>query len=143
MFSGILLAACTPAQPNPAQAARPSETPGTPLAANAPGANPAAPQTMLYYVCGKPGIDTHARSPDQAHPFNMGVSFISASNGAPLSNVTVRVRRHGRVLMDFVAQGAQCLFSVPEADYRIEGTWRGEMKFEIVQTGTMNAQIKW
>lgn len=25
----------------------------------------------------------------------------------------------------------------------IEGTYRGEMKFEIVQTGTMNAQIRW
>ena len=98
---------------------------------------------MLYYVCGKPGIDAQAKSPDQGHPFNLGVLFISASNGAPLSNVAVKVRRHGRVLMDFVAQGPQCLFAVPEADYRIEGTWRGEMKFEIVQTGTMNAQIKW
>jgi hypothetical protein len=45
--------------------------------------------------------------------------------------------------MDFVAAGPHCLFSVPDADYRIEGTYRGEMKFEIVQTGTMNAQIKW
>ncbi|HKT95106.1 MAG TPA: hypothetical protein VJS30_01045 [Paraburkholderia sp.] len=98
---------------------------------------------MLYYVCGKPGIDTHAKSPAQGHPFNMAVSFVSASNGAPLSNVAVKVRRHGRVLMDFVAQGPQCLFAVPEADYRIEGTYRGEMKFEIVQTGTMNAQLKW
>ncbi|MCG5075155.1 hypothetical protein [Paraburkholderia tagetis] len=147
VLSGILLVACTPVQPDSAQAARPSETsgaqPGSPLASSAPAANPAAGQTMLYYVCGKPGIDGHEKSPAQGHPFNMGVSFVSASNGAPLSNVAVKVKRHGRVLMDFVAQGPQCLFSVPEADYRIEGTWRGEMKFEVVQTGTMNAQIKW
>lgn len=73
----------------------------------------------------------------------MAVSFVSASDGAMLSDVSVKVRRHGRVLMEFVAAGPHCLFSVPEADYRIEGTYRGEMKFEIVQTGNMNAQIKW
>lgn len=147
MFSVVFLVACTHAQPDSAQSANstqaPGAQPGAPLAANSPSTNPASAQTMLYYVCGKRGIDAHAKSPDQGHPFNMSVSFVSASNGAPLSNVAVKVRRHGRVLMDFVAQGPQCLFSVPEADYRIEGTYRGEMKFEIVQTGTMNAQIKW
>lgn len=142
MLSAVLLVGCTGAQSDPAQTA-PGVQPGAPLASNSAAGNPAPSQGMLYYVCGKPGIDAHAKSPDQAHPFNMSVSFISASNGAPLSNVAVRVRRHGRVLMDFVAQGPQCLFSVPEADYRIEGTYRGEMKFQIVQTGTMNAQIKW
>jgi hypothetical protein len=39
--------------------------------------------------------------------------------------------------------GPSCFISAPEADYRIEGTYRGEMKFEIVQTGNMSAQIKW
>ncbi|MFD1554891.1 hypothetical protein ACFSHT_04500 [Paraburkholderia silviterrae] len=140
-MSVLLLGACT--RPESAQTAGPAAAPGAPLASNSPASNPAAPQTMLYYVCGKPGIDAHAKSPDQAHPFNLGISFVSASNGAPLSHVAVRLRRHGRVLMDFVAQGPECLFAVPEADYRIEGTYRGEMKFEIVQTGTMNNQIKW
>jgi hypothetical protein len=32
---------------------------------------------------------------------------------------------------------------VPSASYRIEGTFRGEMKFEIVETGTFDTQIKW
>ncbi|MFC4704731.1 hypothetical protein [Paraburkholderia caffeinitolerans] len=98
---------------------------------------------MLYYVCGNMNIDGHVTSPDPQHPFNLGVSFISSSGNAPLTEVSVKVRRHGRVLMDFIAAGPHCLFSVPDADYRIEGTYRGEMKFEIVQTGTMNAQIKW
>ncbi|MFD1561868.1 hypothetical protein ACFSHT_40505 [Paraburkholderia silviterrae] len=148
-----------------AQIARPVGTqnsqPITPMTAPAPSApmaptaapiptapagqstSPAAPQQMLYYVCGNTNIDTHVTSPDPQHPFNLGVTFVSSSGGAPLTEVSVKVRRHGRVLMDFIAAGPHCLFSVPEADYRIEGTYRGEMKFEIVQTGTMNAQIKW
>lgn len=109
----------------------------------APASGPAASQQTLYYVCGGAGVGGRATSPDPAHPFNLGVSFVSASNGAPLSDVSVKLRRHGRVLMDFIAAGPHCLFSVPDADYRIEGTYRGEMKFEIVQTGNMNAQIKW
>jgi hypothetical protein len=112
-------------------------------AAAARATSPAAPQQMLYYVCGNTNIDGRVTSPDPQHPFNLGVTFVASSNGAPLTNVSVKVRRHGRVLMDFVASGPHCLFSVPEADYRIEGTYRGEMKFEIVQTGTLNAQIKW
>jgi hypothetical protein len=105
--------------------------------------SPVPPQEIPYYVCGKRGFEAHATSPNRKHPFNMGVSFVSGAHGAPLSDVAVKVRRHGRVLLDFVASGPHCLFSAPEADYRIEGTYRGEMKFEIVQTGTMNAQIRW
>ncbi|MGF6595373.1 hypothetical protein P3T23_000080 [Paraburkholderia sp. GAS448] len=135
--------------PAASQIARPATSqtmqPASPQTAQptAPASGAVAPQQMLYYVCGGAGVDGRATSPDPAHPFNLGVSFISASNGAPLSEVSVKLRRHGRVLMDFIAAGPHCLFSVPEADYRIEGTYRGEMKFEIVQTGNMNAQIKW
>lgn len=151
VLSGFLLIAGCGVQPVEAQYARPVESQGTqsptplataPMPPRPPSAS-AAPQQMLYYVCGKPGFDAHVTSPDPGHPFNMAVSFVSASDGALLSDVAVRVRRHGRVLMDFVAAGPHCLFSVPDADYRIEGTYRGEMKFEIVQTGNMNAQIKW
>ncbi len=100
-------------------------------------------QEMLYYVCGETGLEKTVTSPDPKHPFNLGITFVAQPNGAPLSNVSVRLRRHGRVLMDFVAGGPRCLFSVPAADYRIEGTYRGEMKFEIVETGTFDTQIKW
>ncbi|CAB3752280.1 hypothetical protein LMG29739_01490 [Paraburkholderia solisilvae] len=106
------------------------------------GANPEA-QEMLYYVCGQAGLEKTVTSPDPKHPFNLGVTFLAQQNGTPLSDVTVRLRRHGRVLMDFVAGGPHCLFSVPSASYRIEGTYRGEMKFEIVETGTFDTQIKW
>lgn len=160
MVTGMLLIAGTCALSAHAQIARPSTTPSpittpampvaaqnlqtaAPQAPSRPSANPALPQEMLYYVCGSRGLDTHVTSPDPQHPFNLGVSFVSASTGAPLNEVSVKLRRHGRVLMDFVAAGPYCLFSVPEADYRVEGTYRGEMKFEIVQTGNMNAQIKW
>lgn len=98
---------------------------------------------MLYYVCGNAGMESHVTSPDPQHPFNLGVTFVSSADSGPLTQVAVKLRRHGRVLMDFVAAGPYCLFSVPDADYRIEGTYRGEMKFEIVQTGNLNAQIKW
>jgi hypothetical protein len=121
-------------------------TPTAPPTARAPAAqttSTAAPQQMLYYACGNTNIDGHVTSPDPQRPFNLGVTFISSSNGAPLTDVSVKLRRHGRVLMDFVASGPHCLFAVPEAEYRIEGTYRGEMKFGIIQTGTMNAQIKW
>ncbi|WP_027797041.1 hypothetical protein [Paraburkholderia acidipaludis] len=146
-LAGMLLIAAAVTAPADAQIARPVGTSGTqsaaPLAPSTPPAGSASPQPMLYYVCGNPGIESQVTSPDPQHPFNLGVSFIAATNGAPLTNVSVKVRRHGRVLMDFVAAGPHCLFSVPDADYRIEGTYRGEMKFEIVQTGTMNAEIKW
>lgn len=133
-------------QPVPPMNAPAPAAPMAPPASPAPAARattPAAPQEMLYYVCGNTNIDSHVSSPDPQHPFNLGVTFVSSQSGAPLTEVSVKVRRHGRVLMDFVASGPHCLFAVPEADYRIEGTYRGEMKFEIVQTGTMNAQIKW
>jgi hypothetical protein len=100
-------------------------------------------QEMLYYVCGEAGLEKTVTSPDPKHPFNLGISFVAQQNGAPLADVAVRLRRHGRVLMDFVAGGPHCLFSVPSASYRIEGTYRGEMKFEIVETGTFDTQIKW
>ena len=100
-------------------------------------------QEMLYYVCGQAGLEKTVTSPDPRHPFNLGITFVGQQNGAPLSDVAVRLRRHGRVLMDFVAGGPRCLFSVPSASYRIEGTYHGEMKFEIVETGTFDTQIKW
>ena len=99
-------------------------------------------QEMLYYVCGQAGLEKTVTSPDPKHPFNLGVTF-AQQNGTPAPDVAVRLRRHGRVLMDFVAGGPHCLFSVPSASYRIEGTFRGEMKFEIVETGTFDTQIKW
>jgi hypothetical protein len=111
-------------------------------AAGASGANSEA-QEMLYYVCGQAGFEKTVVSPDPKHPFNLGITFVTQQNGAPLSDVAVRLRRHGRVLMDFVAGGPRCLFSVPSASYRIEGTYHGEMKFEIVETGTFDTQIKW
>jgi hypothetical protein len=143
----IVTAACVAVAE--AQIARPAgsqsmqSTTPMPLAPPASSPSAATAQQMLYYVCGNSNLEDHVSSPDPQHPFNLGISFVSSSNGTPLSDVSVKVRRHGRVLMDFVAAGSHCLFSVPDADYRIEGTWKGEMKFEIVQTGTMNAQIKW
>ncbi|MCG5076165.1 hypothetical protein [Paraburkholderia tagetis] len=137
------MAPATPSAPaaptaSPTSAAATAATAATPRTTS-----PAAPQQMLYYVCGNTNIDAHVTSPDPQHPFNLGVTFVSSSGGAPLADVSVKVRRHGRVLMEFVASGPHCLFSMPDAEYRVEGTYRGEMKFEIVQTGTMNAQIKW
>jgi len=71
-------------------------------------------QEMLYYVCGQAGLEKTVTSPDPKHPFNLGITF-AQQNGAPASDVAVRLRRHGRVLMDFVAGGPHCLFSVPSA----------------------------
>ncbi|WP_322069746.1 hypothetical protein [Paraburkholderia bannensis] len=126
----------------------PTAPPATAPAAAAPSIDvptntSSAPQQMLYYVCGNSGMESHVTSPDPQHPFNLGVMFVSSADSGPLNQVAVKLRRHGRVLMDFVAAGPYCLFAVPDADYRIEGTYRGEMKFEIVQTGNLNAQIKW
>jgi len=147
LLAGAMLLVLT--GPAGAQIARPGGSqntyPSAPQTAQPtlPASNAAAPEQMLYYVCGGADVGGRAKSPDPAHPFNLGVSFVSASDGSPLSDVSVKVRRHGRVLMDFVAAGPHCLFSVPDADYRVEGMYRGEMKFEIVQTGNLNAQIKW
>ncbi len=110
--------------------------------AAAAGANVEA-QDMLYYVCGQAGLEKTATSPDPKHPYNLGITFVAQQNSAPLSDVAVRLRRHGRILMDFVASGPRCLFSVPSASYRIEGTYHDEMKFEIVETETYDTQIKW
>jgi hypothetical protein len=142
VLSGTVLIAVACVQTGSGQIAQQGESQSVQQVADS-AESPVPPQEIPYYVCGKRGFEAHATSPNRKRPFNMGVSFVSGANGAPLSDVAVKVRRHGRVLLDFVASGPHCLFSAPEADYRIEGTWRGEMKFEIVQTGTMNAQIRW
>jgi hypothetical protein len=131
--------ASTPAASMPAAS---TSAAASPEAGSASGSNSEA-QEMLYYVCGQAGFEKTVTSPDPRHPFNLGITFVAQQNGAPLSDVAVRLRRHGRVLMDFVAGGPRCLFSVPSASYRIEGTYHGEMKFEIVETGTFDTQIKW
>jgi hypothetical protein len=97
----------------------------------------------ISYVCGDTTLDQRPPPTSDGHAFNLGVSFASAQTGEALSNVAVRLRRHGRVLLDFTATGPRCLFSVPEADYRLEGTYSGEMKYEIIESGSMNTQLRW
>ncbi len=124
-------------------AAQAPAAPAPSAAAATPATAASAPRPMLYYVCGKAGLEHQVTSPDPHHPFNLGVSFAAANGASPASDVAVKVRRHGRVLMQFVAAGPHCLFSVPDAEYRVEGTYQGEMKFDIVQTGNLNAQLRW
>ncbi|MEK6418328.1 MAG: hypothetical protein V4801_01885 [Burkholderia gladioli] len=112
--------------------------PSVPAPATAKG-----PRPMLYYVCGNADIDSQVHAPDPQHPFNLGVNFASSNTASPLSDVAVKVRRHGRVLMDFVAAGPNCRFSLPDAEYRVEATYQGTMKFDIVKTGKLDAQITW
>ena len=71
------------------------------------------------------------------------MSFVSGGTGQPLSNVQVRLRRHGRVLVEFKSSGPRCLFSVPDASYRIEGTYAGATQFAVVETGALTTQLKW
>ncbi|MGU7782047.1 hypothetical protein [Burkholderia sp. PU8-34] len=97
----------------------------------------------ISYICGDTAIDRTAPLPSDGRPYNLGVSFVSAQTGNPLVGVQVRLRRHGRVLVEFMASGSRCLFSVPDASYRIEGTYQGDMKYAILETGTLNAQLRW
>lgn len=109
-------------------------------------ATASAPDTGRYvisYVCGDTQIDSSAPLPPDGRPYNLGVTFVSAQTGQPLSNVQVRLRRHGRVLVEFNATGPRCLFSLPEASYRVEGTYEGSMQFAIVETGSLTAQLRW
>ncbi|WP_245163712.1 hypothetical protein [Burkholderia latens] len=120
-------------------------------AAQTPARNqPAAPASgeesgryTISYICGDAGIDGTAPLPPDGRPYNLGVSFVSGSTGQPLSNVDVRLRRHGRVLVEFKATGPRCLFSVPDASYRVEGTYQGATQFAIVETGALTTQLKW
>jgi hypothetical protein len=98
---------------------------------------------VVSYICGDARIDGTAPLPSDGRPYNLGVSFASAQTGNPLVNVQVRLRRHGRILVEFNASGSRCLFSVPDASYRIEGTYQGEMKYAIVETGALNTQLRW
>ncbi|WP_241015193.1 hypothetical protein [Burkholderia sp. Ac-20379] len=125
-----------PAATTVTAATAPSAPPSSPAAAK-------APRPMLYYVCGNAGIDSQVHAPDPQHPFNLGVNFASSNPASPPSDVAVKVRRHGRVLMDFVAAGPNCRFSLPDAEYRVEATYQGTMKFDIVKTGTLDARIAW
>ncbi|MGU3779563.1 hypothetical protein [Burkholderia metallica] len=108
-------------------------------AASAPGAG----RYVISYVCGDARIDGTAPLPPDGRPYNLGVSFVSAQTGQPLSNVQVRLRRHGRVLVEFNASGSRCLFSVPDASYRVEGTYQGATQFAIVETGVLTTQLRW
>nr|WP_179404478.1 hypothetical protein [Burkholderia guangdongensis] len=105
--------------------------------------DPGTQQYVISYVCGDAQIDGRAPLPRDGRPYNLGVSFASAQSGHPLANVQVRLRRHGRVLVEFNASGSRCLFSVPDASYRIEGTYQGETKYAIVETGALNTQLQW
>ncbi|MFP3504314.1 hypothetical protein [Burkholderia sp. SIMBA_062] len=98
---------------------------------------------VISYICGDARIDGTAPLPPDGRPYNLGVSFVAGSTGQPLSNVQVRLRRHGRVLLEFKATGPRCLFSVPEASYRVEGTYQGATQFAIVETGALTTQLKW
>lgn len=113
------------------------------MAQTAPASEPDTQRYVISYICGDARIDGTAPLPPDGRPYNLGVSFASAQSGNPLVNVQVRLRRHGRVLAEFNAAGPRCLFSVPDASYRIEGTYQGETKFAIVETGVLNTQLRW
>ncbi|AOK61664.1 hypothetical protein [Burkholderia ubonensis] len=113
------------------------------MAQTAPASEPDTQRYVISYICGDARIDGSAPLPPDGRPYNLGVSFASAQSGNPLVNVQVRLRRHGRVLAEFNAAGPRCLFSVPDASYRIEGTYQGETKFAIVETGVLNTQLRW
>ena len=118
------------------------------LASQPPASAPALHQAggdryVISYICGDARIDGTAPLPPDGRPYNMGVSFASAKTGQPLANVQVRLRRHGRVLVEFNASGSRCLFSVPDASYRVEGTYQGATQFAIVETGALTTQLKW
>ncbi|RQR46537.1 hypothetical protein DIE21_28985 [Burkholderia sp. Bp9140] len=115
--------------------------PQTPADTPASGAGPG--RYVISYICGDARIDGTAPLPPDGRPYNLGVSFVSGANGQPLSNVQVRLRRHGRVLVEFKATGPRCLFSVPEASYRVEGTYQGATQFAVVETGTLATQLRW
>ncbi|VWC53926.1 hypothetical protein BLA18112_00008 [Burkholderia lata] len=131
-LSAILAALCMNAL-----AQTPTSQPPTP----APG--PGAGRYVISYICGDARIDGTAPLPPDGRPYNLGVSFASAQTGQPLSNVQVRLRRHGRVLVEFNATGSRCLFSVPDASYRVEGTYQGATQFAIVETGSLSTQLRW
>ncbi|RKU04465.1 hypothetical protein C7H84_05265 [Burkholderia sp. Nafp2/4-1b] len=111
--------------------------PATPASGEAPG------RYTISYICGDARIDGTAPLPPDGRPYNLGVSFVSGGTGQPLSNVQVRLRRHGRVLVEFKATGPRCLFSVPDASYRVEGIYQGATQFAIVETGALTTQLKW
>ncbi|MDR6503721.1 hypothetical protein ACPUER_08235 [Burkholderia sp. DN3021] len=111
--------------------------------AQTPASGSGSGRYVISYICGDAQIDGTAPLPPDGRPYNLGVSFASARTGQPLANVQVRLRRHGRVLVEFNASGSRCLFSVPEASYRVEGTYQGATQFAIVETGVLTTQLRW
>lgn len=131
-LSAILSALCMSATAQPSASQPPT-----------PASGPGAGRYVISYICGDARIDGTAPLPPDGRPYNLGVSFASAQTGQPLSNVQVRLRRHGRVLVEFNATGSRCLFSVPDASYRVEGTYQGATQFAIVETGSLSTQLRW
>lgn len=115
----------------------------TPNQAPTPSSDAGSGRYVISYICGDARIDGTAPLPPDGRPYNLGVSFISGASGQPLSNVQVRLRRHGRVLVEFKATGPRCLFSVPDASYRVEGTYQGATQFAVVETGALTTQLRW
>ena len=111
--------------------------------AQTPASGSGSGRYVISYICGAAQIDRTAPLPPDGRPYNLGVSFASARTGQPLANVQVRLRRHGRVLVEFNASGSRCLFSVPDASYRVEGTYQGATQFAIVETGVLTTQLRW
>lgn len=119
-----------------------AQTP-TQTRAEKPASGAGMERYVISYICGDARIDGTAPLPPDGRPYNLGVSFVTGNTGQPLSNVQVRLRRHGRVLVEFKATGPRCLFSVPDASYRVEGTYQGATQFAIVETGALTTQLRW
>lgn len=95
---------------------------------------------MITFVCGAQNLSS-ANTPDGGQ-YNLGVLFVTPSL---LSTEAIQVKlfRHGRVLVDFVALGPRGLFALPDASYRIEATANGETKDKTVNTGSFINEIRW
>ena len=83
-------------------------------------AAPMVPATSgsITYVCGGVGADEQQALQADAPHYGMSLLFTEGRRGEYLSDVAVKVRRNGKDVAEFRAEGPRCLMKGPQGSYR-------------------------
>jgi len=114
-------------------------TPGTSAAAV-----PMVPATTgpITYVCGGVGADEQQALQADARHYDMSLLFTQGQRGEYVSEVEVKVKRNGKEVASFQAEGPRCLIKAPKGRYQISATYSGVEKHVDLGSG-QSKQLNW
>jgi len=114
---------------------------GLPMGARADiSASTAGPFT---YMCGGVAADEQAEMNSAARSYDMGLLFTQGGRGEYLSDVNVKLMRHGQQVAEFTSTGPRCLIKGPRASYQVVATYEGASRRTTLTPGEKNVQMRW